>query len=169
MHRTSGLAQLRQIVRQYRFIKKKMKIEKSERAWIFLYGTFMSARILRDHRIDCDNTQPARLNGYRLSIRPRVNLTPCADTQVFGGLALLSHEEIFSLYKGLKRDFQIIYNPYGVLAEIPDGTIRPALCYISPHIPDADPDPAYVNELAECAREMLAPESYVNHIKRFNK
>jgi hypothetical protein len=146
-----------------------MKKEKSERAWIFLYGTFMSARVLRDHGIDCDTTHPARLNGYRLSIRPRVNLTPSPDSQVFGGLALVSHEEISSLYDGLRKDFQVIYNPYGVMAEMLDGTIKPALCFISTHMPDAAPDSTYVNELAECAREMLAPECYINHINGFNQ
>jgi hypothetical protein len=69
----------------------------------------------------------------------------------------------------LRRDYQVIYNPYGVIAEMPDGTIRPALCFISPHIPNAAPEPNYVSELAECAREMLAPESYINYIKGFDK
>lgn len=149
--------------------QKPMKNQKHQKAWIFFYGTFMSARVLREHGIDCDQTFSAKLNGYQLSIRPRVNLRLNSESAVYGGLALVSHEEIFSLYDGLKRDFKIVYHPYAVLVEMPDGSTRPALCFISPHIPDAVADPSYVNELAQCAREMQAPENYLKHIMTFRK
>lgn len=146
-----------------------MANDKQQKAWVFFYGTFMSARVLREHGIDCDQTFAAKLNGYEISIRPRVNLKPKSGSAVYGGLALVNHEALAALYDGLRRDFKLVYNPYAVMAELPDGTMRPALCFISSHVPDADPDPSYIHELAECAREMLAPESYIKLIKSYAK
>ena len=142
-----------------------MRIENQNKVWVFFYGTFMSARVLREHGIACDQTFPAKLNGYVLSIRPRVNLKPKSESAVYGGLALVSHEELSVLYDGLRQNFKIIYNPFAVLAELPDGSIRPTLCYISPDIPDADPCPSYVHELVKCAKEMQAPEGYIKLIE----
>ena len=135
--------------------------------WIFFYGTFMSAKILRKYGINCEQTTPARLNGYELSIRPRVNLKKNADVVVYGGLAHISHKDIDSLYGNLKDNFAIIYNPYPVITELSDGSFMPALCYVSPDIQDAPADPDYVKELAQCAIEMKTPEVYVRHIRSF--
>lgn len=137
------------------------------KAWILFYGTFMSARVLRQHGIDCDTTYPAKLSGYSLSIRPRVNLAPKSESYSYGGLALVSHDEILALYGDLKNQFSIVYHPYPVIAELPDGSMRAALCFISSSIPDATPDSGYINEMVECAREIQAPESYISHIKSF--
>ena len=146
-----------------------MTTDTQQKDWIFFYGTFMSARVLREHGMEVDQTFAAKLNGYELSIRPRVNLKPKLGSVVYGGLALASSDAISALYDGLRRDFKIVYAQCAVVAELPDGSKRPALCFISPHIPDADPDPSYVKELAECAREMLAPEGYIKQIKDFIK
>jgi len=47
-------------------------------ATVFIYGTFMSSRVLKEYGIECALTLPAKLSGYRLSIRPRVNLQDAA-------------------------------------------------------------------------------------------
>ncbi|ASC72585.1 hypothetical protein XM38_035430 [Halomicronema hongdechloris C2206] len=138
-----------------------------EKTWIFFYGTFMSAQVLRQHGIDCPETYAARLSGYALSIRPRVNLTPSPESWTYGGLAFISHGEIASLYEDLKQQFGIVYHPYPVVAELSDQTMRAALCFISPNIPDAAPDGSYVDELSKCAEEMGAPKSYIDHIQSF--
>ena len=146
-----------------------MTNDKQQKVWVFFYGTFMSVRVLREHGIAVDQTFAAKLNGYELSIRPRVNLKSKPGAVVYGGLAFVKHDELSALYDGLRRDFEIVYNSCAVMAELPDGTVRSALCFISPHIPDADPDPLYVQELAKCAKEMLAPEGYIKRIKDFIK
>lgn len=146
---------------------KAMIIENHNKVWVFFYGTFMSARVLREHGIACDQTFPAKLNGYALSIRPRVNLKTKSESAVYGGLALVSHEALSVLYDGLRQNFKIVYNPYAVIAELPDGTMRPTLCFISSDIPDSDPDPSYVHELSECAKEMQAPNDYIKLILGF--
>jgi hypothetical protein len=54
-----------------------------------------------------------------------------------------------------------------VIAELADGSLKPVLCYISFDIQDSLADPDYVNELARCATELEAPETYIGHIKSF--
>jgi hypothetical protein len=138
-----------------------------ENAWVFFYGTFMSAKILRDRGINCETTIPAKLNGYELSIRPRVNLKKKESCVSYGGLAHISHQDISRLYSHLNDKFGINYYPYPVITELVDGSVKPALCYISFDIQDSPADPDYVNELASCATELEAPEAYIGHIKSF--
>lgn len=137
------------------------------KVWVFFYGTFMSAPVLRQYGIACDATYSARVSGYRLVIRPRVNLITEPETYAYGGIAKVSHADIASLYGALKEQFGIVYQPYPVLAQLLDGSVRAALCYISGNIPDADPDPAYIEEMIECAGAMQAPQSYQDHIRSF--
>jgi hypothetical protein len=137
------------------------------RTAVFFYGTFMSGRVLKEHGIECNLTLPAKLSGYRLSIRPRVNLHPQPDEAVYGGLAEVTHAELATLYEGLRTTFGINYHPFPVLAQLANGSFLPALCYLSFDIPDAPPDPAYVRALAECAEQLSAPESYIRHIFSF--
>ncbi len=138
-----------------------------ENVWVFFYGTFMSAKILREYGINCEATIPAKLNGYELSIRPRVNLKKNDSCVSYGGLAHISHQDISRLYSDLNDKFGITYYPYPVIAELADGGLKPALCYISFDIRDSLADPDYVNELARCATELEAPEAYIRHIKSF--
>ncbi|GAB5534884.1 MAG: hypothetical protein Rubg2KO_11330 [Rubricoccaceae bacterium] len=135
--------------------------------WVFFYGTFMSARVLREHGLPCESTTPARLSGYALSVRPRVNLVASSEASVYGGLAEVRHHELAMLYDGLREDLGIVYHPYPVIAEVQDPSLRSALCYIAAASPDAPPDPAYIAELALCAVEMDAPPHYIAHIESF--
>jgi hypothetical protein len=45
-----------------------------KRVWIFFYGTFMDASVLKGQGINSPAVIPARISGYELYIRPRVNL-----------------------------------------------------------------------------------------------
>lgn len=127
----------------------------------------MSHRVLKEHGIDCDVTRAAKIFGYELSIRPRVNLLPHPNRFTFGGLAEITHQDIEDLYLGLREDFGITYHPVPVLAVLDKSVFQPALCYISLDINDGAPDPDYVRSLAECATELSAPESYIQHILSF--
>jgi hypothetical protein len=144
-----------------------VQLDRIHRTTLFFYGTFMSSRVLKEHGIQCDVTVPAKLSGYRLSIRPRVNFHPQPIAAAYGGLAEVNHAELASLYDGPRTTFRINYHPFPVLAQFTNGTFQPALCYLSRDIPDGPPAPAYVRELAECARELSAPESYIWHILSF--
>lgn len=140
-----------------------------DNVWIFFYGTFMSAKVLRDYGIACQTTVPAKLAGYELSIRPRVNLKKSDKSICYGGLAHISHRDISLLYDDLDSKFGINYYPYPVDVEMNDGAVRPALCYISFNIKDADPDPAYIDAMARCAAELKAPRDYIQHINSFRQ
>jgi len=129
----------------------------------------MSARVLQKHGIDCSITYTAKLDGYSLSISPRVNLTPDNEACSYGGLALVDPSDIAMLYGGLKRDFDIDYFPYPVVVEMWDKSTRVALCYISSESTEEAPDLSYINEMEKCAKEMGAPQSYISHIKSFAK
>jgi len=139
------------------------------KVWVFFYGTFMSAEILRRHGLSCDKTYPAKVSGYVLVIQPRVNLLKNVESNSHGGLALVNHIELTNLYKNVRETFGQTYCPYPVLAEMPDGLFRPALCFISEPFNLGDPDSSYIDEMKECAREMRAPESYILHIESYRK
>lgn len=127
----------------------------------------MNAKVLRRHEVDCGETLPAKLDGYELSIKPRVNLEKKGGCTVYGGLAFITHRDISRLYSNLKTDFGITYYPFPVSAQLPDGSQKIALCYIAFDIPQEKANPKYINELAECAKEMNAPEPYIQRIKSF--
>lgn len=137
------------------------------KVWVFFYGTFMSAKILRQHGLYCGKSYPAKVSGYSLTIRPRVNLLKRSESTSYGGLALVEHSELASLYQRIQETFGHVYSPYPVLAEMPDGVFRQALCFISEEFNSGDPDPSYIDEMIQCANEMEAPESYIAHIESF--
>lgn len=139
------------------------------KVWVFFYGTFMSARVLRHHGLDCEITYPAKLAGYSLSILPRVNLIKNTEAFSYGGLAFIEQSALAQLYDEVQKTFGFIYYPQPILAEMPDGLVRLALCFISEEFSDGEPDPAYINEMIQCATEMQVPESYILHIKSFGK
>lgn len=139
----------------------------STRVWVFFYGTFMQAKVLREFGIDCAETFPCRVDGYRLTVRPRVNLSPCRSARAYGSLAHVTHCDLEHLYGELDERFGISYLPFPVIAQLEDGAFRPALCYLSFDISDAPADPAYVEELAQCAAALGAPETYLDHIRSF--
>jgi len=138
-----------------------------DKVWVFFYGTFMSAEILQKYGIHCEETIPAKLSGFELSIRPRVTLKKNASFVSYGGIAHISHADISQLYRELHDTFAITYYSYPVLVELGDEQYKPVLCYISFDIEDAPADPNYVIELAGCASRLGAPAIYIEHIKSF--
>jgi hypothetical protein len=56
-----------------------------------------------------------------------------AQLKTHGALVAITHEDIAKLYSNIEERFGLKYFPEPVLAEAPDGTLRPALCYITPH------------------------------------
>lgn len=135
--------------------------------WVFFYGTFMSRDVLIAHGVTPTSVVPARLDGFELYIRPRVNLKPCDRSCVYGSVAAVTHEELSRLYTHLEEVFGVKYSPQPVLACALDGTVRPALCYIASHMDDAPATRDYVNELAEVVRAAGLPEWYAEFVESF--
>ena len=105
---------------------------------------------------------PARLNGFELSIRPRVNLMRSDRSCVYG-----ANEDLARLYSTLEELFGLKYFPEPVLAEAFDGTVRPVLCYIAPRMDDAPATIEYVDQLAEAARSVGLPEWCAEFVESF--
>ena len=135
--------------------------------WVFFYGSFMSAAVLRKRGVECEMTSPARLEGFRLSIRPLANLSKDESSVAYGGLALVSHLDLQRLYAELKDEFDITYHPFPIAAELEDGNTRTALCYRAFDVPGSAADPDYIAVMAKCAAELEAPDDYIRHIESF--
>jgi hypothetical protein len=135
--------------------------------WVFFYGTFMSVSVLSEHGVTPGRILPARLNGFALSIRPRVNLIRSDRSCVYGIVTEVTHEDLARLYSDLEERFGLKYFPEPVLAEAFDSTLRPVLCYIAPHMDDAPAMSDYVGQLAEAVRAAGLPEWYSEFVESF--
>jgi hypothetical protein len=61
---------------------------------VFFYGTFMLAEVLAERGVTAGPVIPARLAGYELTIRPRVNLIRKPDAWVFGSVVAVCPKRI---------------------------------------------------------------------------
>jgi len=137
-----------------------------QQVWVFFYGITMNPVAMKDFGVTAAAVSPAKLAGFELTIRPRPNLVRCERTSVFGSLMLVTHEDLTTLYSGLEQHFGLKYLPVAVLATtLLDGALRPALCYVVPHMTDAPPNPEFVNQLAQCVRTMGLPDWYASHVE----
>ena len=141
--------------------------ETRRRVWVFFYGTFMHPDVLAEFGVAAAEVLPARLGGFELRVRPRVNLVRAERSCVYGTLAALTHEEIAGLYAYIEETFGLKYFPEPLLVETLDGAYRPALCYVARHMDEAPAEQAYVKQLAECVRALGLPEWYAAHVESF--
>ena len=138
------------------------------RVRVFFYGSFMSPDVLAEQGVTPFEVAPARLVGFALTVRPRVNLRRDDRQSVYGALALVTHDDLAKIYLNLEEVFGLKYLPEPVLVEDSDGALRLALCYIAPEMSDAPPERNYVNQIAECVRAMNHPEWYAAHVESFS-
>ena len=139
------------------------------RVSVFFYGTFISPTVLAEYGIIAKDLLPARVGGFELYIRPRVNLVPSDGANVYGAIACVTHEDLEKIYSDLEKRFGLKYLPEAVLAETLDETpaVEPVLCYIASHMAPGPAASEYVKDLADCVRALNFPESYGLHIKSF--
>jgi len=135
--------------------------------WVFFYGTFMNRDVLIDHGVTPASLAPARLNGFELNVRPRVNLSPSDQTCAYGAIAAVTHEDLSRLYSDLEKVFGVKYSAQPVLADTLDGFFKPVLCFIAQHMIESPPAREYVTHLAECVRAAGLPEWYANFVESF--
>jgi hypothetical protein len=136
-----------------------------KRVRVFFYGTFMDQSVLAELGIDSPAVVPARLNGYQLYIRPRVNLKHVDNSCVYGSIAEVTHAAIGRLYTELENSFGVKYLPEAVLAETLDGAWQPVFCYIAGFMKEGAPAPDYIKQLAGCVRRLGLPEWYAAYIE----
>jgi cation transport regulator ChaC len=136
--------------------------------WVFFYGTFMNRAVLIEYGITPRDLKPACLEGFRLSIRPRVNLERVSGSNAYGAVVSLARSDLDHLYQELEDRYGLVYRPEPVISKTMDGESVPALCYIAPNMEDGLADPGYVAQLAECVREWGLPEWYAQHVESFD-
>lgn len=139
------------------------------KVWVFFYGTFMSAEILQQSGINCSTTYPAHIEGFQLVIQPRVNLIKSNNTVTYGAVALVERLELSALYRKVEKQFSHTYFPYPVSAILSNDSRKLALCYISEPFNDGKPDPVYIDEMIQAAKQVGAPDHYLCHIESFKR
>ena len=141
--------------------------DESQRVWVFFYGTFMDVGVLAEYGVSARTAVAAKVGGFALTIRPRVNLVASDGSWVYGGLVEVTHEDLGQLYRGLEQQYGLTYLPEAVLAETLDGWVRSAMCYVAAHMAAGAADPGYIQQLAACVRALGLPEWYARHVESF--
>ncbi len=132
----------------------------------FFYGSYMNLNVLRALDILPRNVEIATLKGFKVCIRPLANLVRSNDACVYGIVATTTHVELDLLYAHA-RDMGGSYLPEAVIVETADGTVKPALCYMSPDLEEKPAADDYVDRIAKPAREYGFPEAYLQRIESF--
>ena len=130
---------------------------------VFFYGLFMDGELLRKKGFAPNAERVALVRGFALRIGRRATLVPSADRDAYGVVMSLSHDELDALYSETSLR---PYRPEAVLAQFPDGTRAPALCFNLPRPPGPDEhDTDYAEKLRALANQLGFPEDYVASIK----
>ena len=130
---------------------------------VFFYGLFMDKELLRKKGFAPSNESLASVHGFALRIGQRATLVPSANHNAYGVVMSLSHDGIDALYAETSVR---VYRPEAVLAQFPDGTSAPALCFNLPEPPGPDEHNAeYAAKLRALANQLGFPEDYVASIQ----
>lgn len=112
--------------------------------------------------------EPACAPGLVLRIRPKATLETSGAATTWGVNAALAHTDLARLHAD---DAPTLdghrYLPHAIITRTDAGTWRPALTYVCPSLPDAAPDPAYVDSIAAAARANGLPADHVAWIETF--
>jgi hypothetical protein len=134
----------------------------ARRIAVFFYGLFMDEALLREKGINPANRRVARVENFALVIGERATLVPHPGQTAHGVLFSLTHAEVDALYAEASVS---VYRPEAVAAQLPDGSIVPALCFNLPVAPAPDErNPQYASKLRELAGRIGLPPGYVASI-----
>src|SRR5580658_3292592 len=123
--------------------------------WAFFYGATMNVKVLKDLGVEPLAWETARLGGFEISVRPRVNIVRASSGAVYGVVASVTQDELAHLYAHLRDEFGQAYE--AVLVDTDDGKWRPALCYVCPTMVSRTADPSHVEDIAAAARSLGFP------------
>lgn len=133
------------------------------RVTVFFYGLFMDEELLRSKGAKPANVRRASAPGFMLRIGQRATLLPSPGARAFGVLMELTHEEIDRLYS---EPSVRAYRSEAILAELPDGSTTPALCFnlvVEPA--PGEHNAEYALKLGDLARRLGLPTAYVDSIR----
>ncbi|HEY0319885.1 MAG TPA: gamma-glutamylcyclotransferase family protein [Pyrinomonadaceae bacterium] len=130
---------------------------------VFFYGLFMDESLLREKGMSPENRRLASVENFSLVIGVRATLVQCPGRTVHGVLFSLTHTEVDALYSEASVS---VYRPEALLAQLEDGSVRPALCFNLPAPPSTDErNPQYASKLVELAERIGLPPGYVSSIR----
>jgi orotate phosphoribosyltransferase len=138
-----------------------------EELWVFFYGSYMNRAVLAEVDLRPAQLLPARVAGFDVRIAPRANLVRAPGSTVFGALATATHAELERLYAHARDVLGEVYLPEAVVAEDASGALRPALCYVAHHMRERPAEAAYVERVLAGARELGAPDEYLERLAAF--
>lgn len=138
-----------------------------KKVWSFFYGSYINISVLKEINLLPQQYEIAKLNGFDIRIEPRANLIPSDQHCVYGIVATLTHEELARLYAHAKERLGEVYLPEAVLVETWEGSFRPALCYIAPHMQSKPAEREYVDRIVNPAREFRFPDWYIQKLVSF--
>jgi cation transport regulator ChaC len=137
--------------------------------WVFFYGSTMNVNVLKALGVEPVAWETARLGGFEVSVRPRVNVARSNSGTVYGVVVSVTHDELTRLYTHLRDEFGQVYAAEAVLVETADGKWRPALCYVCPTMEPRAADPRHVEDIAAAVRSLHFPAWYVQKIEAFKR
>jgi hypothetical protein len=125
---------------------------------VFFYGLFMDVEALRAKGLHPVNARKACVPGMALRIGRRATLIPDPSRCAYGFVIGLSHEELAQLYA---EPSVAEYRPEAVIAQLPDRSIIPTLCFnLPPSHETQRANPEYVTTLRELADRLGLPAEY---------
>jgi hypothetical protein len=137
------------------------------KVWVFFCGSYINFGVLREVGLMPEQWEVARLGGFDIRIQPRANLVPSEQHCVYGIVATATHAELARLYAHARDVLGETYLPEAVLVQTLTGLWRPALCYLRPEMAPQPADNAYVERIAEPARDFGFPQWYVARLESF--
>ena len=137
----------------------------AKRVAVFLYGSFMSPRILRDSGLtrEIAPLEVATLEGFDIALSPSATLVPSTKGLVYGVLAELTQEELGVLYS---PDWLKDYKARSVKVKRGNGQEVFATSYIAPPHPNIPSKPDYVALLIEVATSYGFPSWYLERLRK---
>lgn len=135
----------------------------SERVAVFFYGLFMDASLLASKGVVPSSTAVGYVEGLGLRIGARATLVPDEGGKAHGVLMTLRAADVTALYRepGLAD-----YVAQPVTVALPDGTARPAACYLLPADKLEGTNPGYAKALLALAQRLGLPADYLREIRR---
>ena|SRR2546425_7387636 len=146
-------------------MKKMTSMMDTNKVAVFLYGSFMSPRVLRDNGLthEIAPMEVAMLEGFDIAFSPSATIVPSANGVVYGVIAELTREELNVLYS---PDWLKDYKATPVTVKRKNGQGVAATCYIAPSHPNMPPKPEYVARVIETAVAHGFPSSYVEQMRK---
>ena len=132
---------------------------------VFLYGSLMSTKILRDQGLmrEPDKLEVASLEGFDIFFSPSINLKRQPGRVVYGVTIELTPQECETLFS--QKRFAD-YREETVTVETKDGRRISAACHFAPQLKVVPPRQDYIDRLVEITKSYGFPSWYIERLPK---